>query len=357
MFKSFSNIKISAIASSSGKLQHNVETVCQSFLEERHCKRLVKTLGFEKVRQIPLNMTTADMCVDLCSDILDKMNVSPEEIGALVFVTQTNDSIAPATVFSMQKRLGLSADCYLNNLTNGCSGSMHGLFEGAALIASKVASKVLVCFGDTYCKILGIEDCDQQANAALFGDGAGVILLEEADNVPDLYFNYEMNGALDDVIRDSKYSERYERLKLGVKKGLLEESVLDPYSKKGLQIDGTAIASYAIDTVVPNVVSLLKRAGKEINDISIFLLHQANKTVLKSVALTLDIDPLRIPFVAKDTGNTSSAALALAIGETQSVQDDIKKGECVLCAFGVGMNVISALADLTKTVVLPTKYY
>ncbi len=357
MFKKFSNVKISAIASASGKEQHDVAEICSSFLDERHVKRLIKTLGFEKIRQIPLNMTTADMCVQLSNDLLEELKVSKSSIDALIFVTQTNDSIAPASVFSMQNRIGLSSDCYLNNIINGCAGSMHGLLEGVSLISAGMASKVLVCFGDTYCKLHELADADQKANVALFGDGAGVILLEKDTTAPDIFINYEAHGQFNLAIHDSKYSERLERLKIGVNEGTLEPSVLENYTQSGLHIDGTAIASYAIDYVVPNLRTLIEKSNKNISDLSLFLLHQANKTVLKSVALTMDIDPEKVPFVAQNTGNTSSAALALAIGESKFVQDNLKEGYVALSAFGVGMNVISLLADLSNTVVLDTKYY
>lgn len=79
----------------------------------------------------------------------------------------------------MQNKIGLSSNCYLNNIINGCAGSMHGLLEGVSLISAGMASKVLVCFGDTYCKLHELADADQKANVALFGDGAGAILLEK----------------------------------------------------------------------------------------------------------------------------------------------------------------------------------
>ena len=172
----FNNVCIRAIAACSGKTLHNVAKTCQSFLDEKHAARLVKTLGFENVREVPLTMTTADMCVEIAKDVIIKCNIDKDSIDALIFVTQTNDSVAPASVFVMQDKLGLSANCYLNNITNGCAGSVHGIFEGACLIKAGVAKRVLVCFGDTYCKVKDIEDSDQKANAALFGDGAGVVL-------------------------------------------------------------------------------------------------------------------------------------------------------------------------------------
>ena len=67
----------------------------------------------------------------IAKDVITRCNIDKDSIDALIFVTQTNDSVAPASVFVMQDKLGLSANCYLNNITNGCAGSVHGIFEGA----------------------------------------------------------------------------------------------------------------------------------------------------------------------------------------------------------------------------------
>lgn len=353
----FNNVYIRAIAACSGKTLHNVAKTCQSFLDEKHAARLVKTLGFENVREVPLTMTTADMCVEIAKDVITRCNIDKDSIDALIFVTQTNDSVAPASVFVMQDKLGLSANCYLNNITNGCAGSVHGIFEGACLINAGVAKRVLVCFGDTYCKVKDIEDSDQKANAALFGDGAGVVLLEKQENCAPIYFNVQAHGNLHKVIHDTKHSDRVERLKKAAAQGLVDESALLPYQTKGIQIEGTAIASYAIDNVIPNVNDLLSLANLTKDDVALFLLHQANKTILKAVALSMDVPQEKIPFVAQNTGNTSSASLALAICESHEVTNRLKDGLTVLSAFGVGMNVASMLCDLSKTTVLEAKYF
>lgn len=357
MLKKFDHIALRAIAAASGKTQHDVKEICSSFLDERHATRLVKTLGFEKVREVPFDMTCADMCVELAKKLLEDEGVATSDIGALIFVTQTNDTIAPATVFTMQHALGLSKDCYLNNLINGCAGSVHGIFEGCCLIEAGICSKVLVCFGDTYCKVHDIEDSSQKANAALFGDGAGVVLLERNENASPISFNMSSHGELAQVIHDGKYSERLLRLKNGVKHGLLSDDKLPSSTEEGIQIDGTAIASFAIDTVVPDVIALMNEAELKDDDISLYLLHQANKTILKAVALNLQIPFEKVPFVAENTGNTSSASLALALCESKSVQNAVKKAPVVLSAYGVGMNSASMIADLRKTHVFDAVYF
>ncbi len=357
MQKSFDDIAIRSVAAASGKKQHDVAALCSSFLDERHIARLIKTLGFKKVREIPLSMTCADMCVHIAADMLKNEGISPDEIGALIFVSQTNDTLAPATVFTMQHALGLSSDCYLNNLINGCAGSVHGIFEGCALIAAGVCDKALICFGDTYCKVHTLEESTQKANAALFGDGAGAVLLERKEGAPRLFFNLSSHGELSQVICDHKFSERHERLQTAVKEGVLAPEILAEFKDTGIKIDGTAIASFAIDTVIPEIRSLMTASGFADDDLSLYLLHQANKTVLKAVALNLGVPVEKIPFTSENTGNTSSASLALAICESESVKHEIKKAPVVLSAFGVGMHAASVLADLRDTHIYDAVYF
>lgn len=70
------------------------------------------------------------------------------------------------------------------------------ILEGVSLISAGMASKVLVCFGDTYCKLHELADADQKANVALFGDGAGVILLEKDTTAPDILLTMKHTASL-----------------------------------------------------------------------------------------------------------------------------------------------------------------
>jgi len=357
MLTKFSGIRIRAIGAASGRLKHDVVSACSSFLDERHARRLVKTLGFETVREVPLSMTTSDLCVEIAKRLLKGEGIDPGSVGALVLVTQTNDSIAPATVFSMQQRLGLSEECFLDDIINGCAGSVHGLFEGCSLIASGAVDRVIVCFGDTYCKIREIDESDQKANAALFGDGAGAVIIERDPKAEDLFFAVRAHGILAGAIRDNKGSERAARVAEAVQMGMMPPEALEPYKKRGIQIAGTAIASYAIDQVIPCIADLLGFSGFPKEEISCFLLHQANKTVLKAVALSMEVPEEKIPFAAKDTGNTSSASLALAMTESETVRDLLKEGPAVLGAFGVGMNCACMAGDLGLAKIYDTLYF
>ena len=133
--------------------------------------------------------------------------------------------------------------------------------------------------------------------------------------------------------------------------------ILAEFKDTGINIDGTAIASFAIDTVIPEIRSLMTASGFADNDLSLYLLHQANKTVLKAVALNLGVPVEKIPFTSENTGNTSSASLALSLCESESVKQEIKKAPVVMSAFGVGMHAASMLADLRDTHIYDAVYF
>ena len=80
MLTKFSGIRIRAIGAASGKLKHDVVSACSSFLDERHARRLVKTLGFENVREVPLSMTTADLCVEIAKQLLEGEGIDPGSV-------------------------------------------------------------------------------------------------------------------------------------------------------------------------------------------------------------------------------------------------------------------------------------
>ena len=326
MFKKFSNVKISAIASASGKEQHDVAEICSSFLDERHVKRLIKTLGFEKIRQIPLNMTTADMCVQLSNDLLEELKVSKSSIDALIFVTQTNDSIAPASVFSMQNRIGLSSDCYLNNIINGCAGSMHGLLEGISLISAGMASKVLVCFGDTYCKLHELADADQKANVALFGDGAGAVVLrgEESESAEAVYTAMAHSAG-----------DKGEALTLQY--GTEETPVI--------RMDGQAVFKFAVRKVPEIIEEMLKKADVSREDVDYFVLHQANRRIIEAAAKRVGVEIEKFPMNLGEYANTSAASVPILLNEMNR-DGKLKRGQkIILAGFGAGLTWAGCLME------------
>lgn len=364
MIKTFNHVQISSIGAATGIKQFDVMNSCQSYLGEDKAKRLVKSLGFKKVRAFPLDITVADACQRICEQLFEKRNLTPSDIDCLVFITQCPDSLTPATTFYLQSKLGLRRDVLLFDVTQGCAGFVYGLELASALIESKTCRNAIVIVGDTCCLAHDLTNLVQPSNAALFGDGSGLAYLEYSDNCSPLSFTVIANGELSQTISSQSYSCRLkrkwlkERLSLGMTEYEYQEYLIRNKNnkKEGSMISGTDIAMYAIDIVKPEIDRTLQEAKLTVGDISKFIVHQANKTILKSLALSLGCPFDKIPFLSSETGNTSSASIPLAICENPEIHNELKEKSVFLCGFGVGMTSANAIVDLSKTELMPTIY-
>ena len=351
MLRKFSNIKIDALIGVSGKSSVNTVSLCeqQVGMDHRKAQRLARSVGFEELRVIYPPLTAADACCAGAKVLFEKLSLAPSEIDALIMVTQSPDYLIPATSYGMQHRLGLSSECYLMDLTQGCSGFVNGLFAACGLIASGIAKRVLLCAGDVLAGMLmrSQADLDQKANSALFGDGAGVALITASD-AKTSYFSIQNNGESADTII-SQY--------LGFKYRFSDD--FDPEMVKtlhGSSIDGGKLADYMLRVVKDDLSRLRRYSGTEYDDLSYCIAHQANRTLMSALADVSGMRPGFMPFLAAKTGNTSSASIPLALSENRSMLPEIKNKMTLLCGFGVGLSVASAVVDLSATQIIDPLY-
>lgn len=363
MIKTFNHVKISAIGAASGLKQFDVMEVCKVAFGEDKTKRLIKSLGFKKVRAFPLENTVADGCQALSEQLFEKRNLNPKNIDCVVFVTQRPDSVTPATTFLLQPKLGLRKDVLLFDITQGCAGFVYGLELASALIESKTCKNALVLVGDTCCLAHDLSELTQPANVALLGDGSGLAYLEYSEKAAPASFSVLANGELAGTITNKDNSSRLsrnrlkERLKLGMTSDEYHEYLKSKIDDSfGSKISGTDIAVYAIDVVKPEIDKTLMETNLTIDSISKFIVHQANKTILKSLALTLGCSSDKVPFLSSETGNTSSASIPLAICEHPEIHEELRQKQVFFCGFGVGMTCANAVIELSETELLPALY-
>ncbi len=345
MLHTFHKVRVEAIIGASGSESIDVAQICQSFMEEKKARRLVQNLGFKHVRQLAYPKTTADLCGQATLRLFEQQSIDPSSIDGFIFVTQNPDYMVPANTYVWQPKLGLSAETLMLDIIQGCSGYVYGLFYAAVLIESGLCRRVLLCAGDTSCDARNVAKMQQPANVALFGDGGSATLLcRSATDMPS-YFSIQNNGELSDVIKGDKYSSKRFRAVERDEQG-------EPPKPQGTKINGVELASYAMDTVKGDIERLLQYAGFSYADIAYIIAHQANKNLLKSMSMGLSIAPSLLPFLAENTGNTSSASIPLALSENHASLPLLRQRPALLCGFGVGMSVASALIDLKQTVIL-----
>ena len=302
------------------------EYVAGLFPTEKTLKRFIKTTGFSYLRISSDNVTTADLFLKSAEQIL--ADTDPREIGALVFLTQTADYDLPATSHILQDRLGLRNDIICLDINEGCSGYVTGIYV-AAMLAKNLNAKVLLGGGDTNSKVTSPDD---RATRSIFGDaGFATLISPGKQNLAFEFFSY---GNLYEAI-------------------IMENSacriVDNPKNNSMMYMDGKIVMDFTLDEIPVAIESFLRRVNLNLTDISLFACHQPNKLIIETLADDqLNIPHEKMPFVASETGNTSSASIPLVLSECATVENH--SFSRVLCVgFGMGMAIGLCLADFSGT--------
>ncbi len=303
-------------------LEKMVDTTDQWILErtgirERHV--LAKGLG------------VSDMCAEAAKKCLAMRGVAPSELEAILVGTNTPDMIFPATACLVQHKIGATGGCWGFDVLGGCSGFMYALQAGVKMIESGAHKKVLVCGGDANTRMVDYTD---RATCVLFGDGAGAVLLEPAEEgeIGFIDFVNEIDGAGGVSLN----------LKGG---GSLNPASHETVDKKMHYIyqDGQAVYKFAVRKMAEATSKLLGRNGITGADLGCFIPHQANKRIITATAERLGMPLERVIINIEKYGNTSAGTISIAM-ETAIEQGKLKKGDLVLlAAVGAGFSVGTSL--------------
>ena len=294
-----------------------------NLLDEKSAKRMARGTGFSALRITPNNVTTADLVEKAAEPIL--ACEQKDEIGALVFVSQTPDFVLPSTGHILQNRLGLGHDTLCIDISEGCSGYITGIYN-ASLLAKQLNKKVLFLCGDTISKLTSIDD---RATRCIFGDAGTATLIEPGDE--DIVFSFSSYGEKSDAIIVENSGQR---------------KVPSPKNGGCLYLDGSAIMEFAVNETLEEIKKFIYMCGLRTEQITLFACHQANKVILNSLAEGLGVLQLKIPFTAEKIGNESSASIPLVLSQ-KSGTVDLSRVLCV--GFGVGLSIGIAMTDFSKT--------
>jgi 3-oxoacyl-[acyl-carrier-protein] synthase III len=247
--------------------------------------------------------------VDLGADAAEKLfdsGVSRDDIGFLILVTQSPVHPLPTSACMLQDRLGLLKTCMAFDVNLGCSGFVYGLALGGSLIESGFAKKGLLICSETYSKYIDKHD---RTCRPLFSDGAAATLLEASDD--DVIGPFEMgtdgSGAEDLCVRSGE-----------------------------LSMKGSEVLLFTMSMVPKCVTNVLKKAEMTVDDIDLFVFHQASKLVMESIIRRLSLPEEKVFMNLENVGNTVSASIPIALKDADDA-GKLKSGDTVmLVGFGVG---------------------
>ncbi|MBO4891654.1 MAG: ketoacyl-ACP synthase III [Prevotella sp.] len=295
-----------------------------------------------KERRCSDTLTTSDLSFAAAEKLIAELGWDKKEIEALIFVSQSADYFLPATACILQDRLGLSKDCYAEDVALGCSGWVYGLSNVASLVATGTIKKALLLAGDA-------KKRSKMKRDPLFGDAGTVTAIEYEEGAKGFQFHFGTDGSGYDAIITPDGGSRNQIS--------LESFELKEYEGKMMtdlqtRMKGMDVFSFGITTAPKSVKKLAEHFEFDYQDYDYFVFHQANMKMNNQIVKKLKLEPEKVPSCMYQFGNTSSASIPMTIVSQLrgKFENNITKFLC--CGFGVGLSW-GTVALETQNVIIP----
>jgi len=278
------------------------------------------------------DIATSDLATCAAKIALEQRGIDASEIDAIIVCTVTPDMLFPSTVCLVQKNLGASR-AWGFDLIAACSGFVYGLTTASSFVAAGTHRKVLVIGADTMSRILNYED---RTTCVLFGDGAGAMLVEPAEDGDGHLGFVDFTGEVDGT------GAPYLSMPAG---GSRHPASAETVENKMHYVhqEGQQVFKYAVNKMHQVSTALLSRNGLTPADIDILIPHQANKRIIVATAEKLGLPPEKVMININRYGNTTAGTIPLATRDAIS-QGRLKRGDLVLfAAVGAGYTVGASL--------------
>ena len=323
-FLEFKNVRVAGISAGVPK-----QKICNLDIKEISADydsaAFVETTGVLE-RRLDEALTTSDLCVAAAEKLLSDLGWDKSEVGGVIFVSQTTDYYLPATACIVQDRLGLSKECYAEDIVLGCSGWVYGLSSIVSLMANGGIRKALLLAGDARRHV--------KTNDPLFGFAGTATALEYVEGEAGFQFHFGTDGSGFDAIIIPDGGSRNQ-----VTEKSFEDEVIDGkhYNRMQTRMKGMDVFSFGISTAPKSVKKLAEHFGFDYLDADYFVFHQANMKMNNMIAKKLKLPAEKVPSCMYHFGNTSSASIPLTI-VTQLKGKCEDKAKFVCCGFGVGLS-------------------
>ncbi|HEX4604333.1 MAG TPA: beta-ketoacyl-ACP synthase III [Candidatus Angelobacter sp.] len=279
-------------------------------------------------RRIARTGGTSELVIPAARQCLNKRGISASDVDCIIVATVTPDYVFPSTASLVQA--GIEAgNAWGFDLSAACCGFIVALIVATRLVESGAARTVLVCGADKMTSIANYED---RTSAVLFGDGAGVALVEQSDD--------ESIGVMDHVAHmDGRHATELYMPAGGSVRPASFETVAN--RQHYLVQDGSTVFKAASKDITDITLELLQRNGMTTDDIRWFVPHQANQRIIDAVGERLGLGAERVMCNIQRYGNTSSATIPMCLSEWMEKGELHRGDNVVLSSFGAGFTSAS----------------
>jgi 3-oxoacyl-[acyl-carrier-protein] synthase-3 len=270
-----------------------------------------------------------DLALPAARAALAQAGVEAKDIDYLVCATVTPDMMFPTSSALLADALG-APDAAAYDLLAGCTGFMYALAQAYGMIAAGLSQRALVVGGDVLSRIL---DWTDRSTLVLFGDGAGAVVLERVERGGFLGFELGADGG--GGIHLSLPGSGSRRM---------EDASANGY----VHMNGREVFKFATRVLVSSAQALLEECDVRVEDVDVYIPHQANIRIMNHAVAKLGIPRERMVVNVDRYGNTSSGSIPLALADAQE-DGRLEEGSLVLMTgMGAGLTWGSALLEWTE---------
>jgi len=280
---------------------------------------------------------TSDLIVNATKVCLAQVKMQVSDIECIIVATMTPDFLCPSTAAVVHKKLGAKTAAWGFDVMAACGGFVYGLQMGAAMIESKQYKNVLVCAAD---KMTSIIDPMDKKTRLIFGDGAGVVLLEYTEKPAEV----ELIGSVCGL--DSTDLMSVSALDGGSQNPLTQQTLLD--GNQFMKFTTRGIFSGGVQLFKRVILEIMEKHNLTFDDIDYIVPHQANKRMLESLADALSLPISKFIINIENVGNTNAASIPIALSEAV-ISKQIKPGmRVLLTGVGAGFTYGASIVEFKK---------
>lgn len=268
-----------------------------------------------KQRQVISNEKLEDLAGRAAAAAIENASLKAADIDYIICSNVVNEYVTPSMSCLVQRHVGTNCPCV--DINAACSGFIYALSIAEAYIKCGNAHNILVVCAEEPTRMVNWQD---RSTCVLFGDGAGAVVVTEGDKLKGIHLSSVEKG-------DVLYYEK-----------MLEPT---PYVKKDetdipLVMKGKEVFKTAVSSSIRDITGVLRQSGIESNEVTYYLLHQANIRIIESICEYLRSDPDKFPHNIERRGNTSSASIPILLDEMNRANRLHKGDKLVMSAFGAG---------------------
>lgn len=286
--------------------------------------------GIIQRRIAPAEIATSDLAFGAAQKAVLSAGITPDDLDLIIVCTATPDMIFPSTACIIQDRLS-AAKAAAFDLSCGCTGFMTGLTMASHSVSSGNYETVLVVGAETLSRIVDWED---RNTCVLFGDGAGAVVVRQGKK--------QGEGVLSFLMGADGSGGKFLCVPGGGSRTPASHESVDQRLHY-MKMNGKEVFKFAVKITEEAAKAVLDAAGYHLEEVDLFIFHQANIRILEAAAKRLGV-PMEKVFVNVDRyGNTSSASIPIALGEAIDTKRLLPGHLVAMVGFGAGLTWSAAL--------------